>query len=132
MKEPNDTTTTIVDFDQNGSISIKARRDDNDMNPSGWSIIAFAPSASIRCVRAHQERHLDLFIKSILALAGIPEAERDKPNSIKPVASGKYKDGKMGGKTRWVLDDTLNRQEYITNYEATEEAIHKITSNSFR
>ena len=96
MKEPNDTTTTIVDFDQNGSISIKARRDDNDLNPSGWSIIAFAPSASIRCVRAHQERHLDLFIKSILALAG------------------------------------LNGQEYTTDYEATEEAIHKITSNSFR
>ncbi len=67
MREPTNTTAEILTL--NGSkIAIKARPDDSDNNPSGWSIIAFAPSASIRCVRAHQPKHLDLFIKSVMAL----------------------------------------------------------------
>lgn len=67
MREPTNTTAEILTL--NGSkIAIKARPDDSDNNPSGWSIIAFAPSASIRCVRAHQPKHFDLFIKSVMAL----------------------------------------------------------------
>tara|TARA_B100001287_G_C22634466_1_gene506849 strand:+ start:574 stop:879 length:306 start_codon:yes stop_codon:yes gene_type:complete len=69
MKEPENTTAAVLDIND-FSLSLKARPDENQMNPSGWSIIAFAPSASIRCVRAHQINHLDLFIKSILALVG--------------------------------------------------------------
>tara|TARA_R100000654_G_scaffold6209_6_gene16493 strand:- start:1652 stop:1948 length:297 start_codon:yes stop_codon:yes gene_type:complete len=69
MKEPKNTTAAVIDIND-FSLSLKARQDDNQMNPSGWSIIAFAPAASIRCIRAHQKRHLDLFIRSILALVG--------------------------------------------------------------
>jgi hypothetical protein len=69
MKEPEDTTTTIIDVGDT-HISIKAKPDDHDNNPSGWSIIAFSPSASIRCVRAHQEKHLNRFILGILAMSG--------------------------------------------------------------
>ena len=69
MKEPSNTRAKVITLNE-ATISIKARTDEDDMNPSGWSIIAFAPSASIRCVRAHQQRHLDLFIRSILALSG--------------------------------------------------------------
>jgi len=69
MKEPDNTTSVIIDINDR-TLSLKARQDDNQMNPSGWSIIAFAPAASIRCVRANQKRHLDLFIRSILALVG--------------------------------------------------------------
>ena len=69
MKEPANTTVATIDINEY-TISLKARPDDNQMNPSGWSIIAFAPAASIRCVRANQKRHLDLFIRSILALVG--------------------------------------------------------------
>jgi len=68
MREPRDTSSIVLYFDDT-KVSIKARRDDSDVNPSGWSIIAFTPSASIRCVRGHQDKHLDLFIKSIISLA---------------------------------------------------------------
>lgn len=78
MKEPDNTTSETLSIKAPPSseggepikLSIKARRDDHDMNPSGWSIIAFTPSASIRCVRGHQIRHLNLFIRSIMALCG--------------------------------------------------------------
>jgi hypothetical protein len=102
MKEPENTTATVVTINES-PISIKARADDNEMNPSGWSIIAFAPSASIRCVRAHQPKHLDLFIKSILALAG-----------------------------HWQLDYNLTSATYSSSYKATENAIHKITQGKFK
>jgi len=69
MKEPNNTTAQVLELNDI-VLSIKAKKDTHDMNPSGWSIIAFAPSASIRCVRANQSKHLDLFIRSILALVG--------------------------------------------------------------
>tara|TARA_R100001440_G_scaffold24346_2_gene39708 strand:+ start:7036 stop:7323 length:288 start_codon:yes stop_codon:yes gene_type:complete len=69
MKEPKNTRSKILEI--NGiSINVKAVEDDSDSNPSGWSIICFAPSASIRCIRAHQKKHLDLFIRGILALTG--------------------------------------------------------------
>jgi len=75
MKEPDNTTSEILSIKapmggEPIKLSIKARRDDHDMNPSGWSIIAFTPSASIRCVRGHQLKHLNLFIRSIIALCG--------------------------------------------------------------
>ena len=69
MKEPNNTTAAVMVI-KYVRVSLKARPDEDDMNPSGWSIIAFAPSASVRCVRAHQPKHLDLFIRGILALTG--------------------------------------------------------------
>jgi len=68
MKEPENTSAAIVEIGST-RIAIKAKRDSHAMNPSGWSIIAFAPSASVRCVRVHQPEHLELFIRSIMALA---------------------------------------------------------------
>jgi hypothetical protein len=76
MKEPENTTATIIQVPSPSaggepiSVALKAKKDEHPMNPSGWSIIAFAPSASIRCVRGHQPRHLSLFIRSIVALCG--------------------------------------------------------------
>tara|TARA_R100000995_G_C3435288_1_gene100515 strand:- start:131 stop:415 length:285 start_codon:yes stop_codon:yes gene_type:complete len=94
MKEPKNTTAEVITLN-NASISIKARRDNDDMNPSGWSIIVFAPSASIRCVRAHQPRHLNLFIWSILALAGEPNIDPRKyklvEETIHNVTDGEFK-----------------------------------------
>ena len=70
MREPSNTTAAVIDV--NGvKLALKARPDNSDMNPSGWSIIAFAPSASIRCIRGHQPKHMELFIRSIMTLAGV-------------------------------------------------------------
>jgi hypothetical protein len=67
MKEPTNTQTKTMHI--NGTkLSLKARVDDSDVNTSGWSIIAFTHSASIRCVRAHQVKHLDRFIHAIAAI----------------------------------------------------------------
>lgn len=92
MKEPTDTTAEIMTL--NGAkIAIKARPDDNDMNPSGWSIIAFAPSASIRCVRAHQPKHLSFFIKGIMGLGGSDSDElyREIEEVIHNVTQGTFR-----------------------------------------
>lgn len=67
MKEPRNTLTKTLHINDT-KLSLKARVDDSDVNPSGWSIIAFTHSASIRCVRAHQVKHLDRFIHAIAAL----------------------------------------------------------------
>ena len=69
MREPRNTATaTATLYFGDIRLQLKARRDDSDANPSGWSIIAFTYSAPIRCVRAHQPKHLELFINSIVAL----------------------------------------------------------------
>tara|TARA_R100000664_G_C2759082_1_gene148495 strand:+ start:3486 stop:3770 length:285 start_codon:yes stop_codon:yes gene_type:complete len=76
MKEPENTTAAILEI--NGvKLALKARPDDNDMNPSGWSVIAFAPSASVRCVRAHQRKHLEFFIRCVVTLSGLPPNDPD-------------------------------------------------------
>ncbi len=67
MKEPTNTQTKTLHINDT-KLSLKARVDDSDVNPSGWSIIAFTHSASIRCVRAHQVKHLDRFIHAIAAI----------------------------------------------------------------
>ena len=67
MKEPTNTQTKILHINDT-KLSLKARVDDSDVNPSGLSIIAFTHSASIRCVRAHQVKHLDRFIHAIAAI----------------------------------------------------------------
>jgi hypothetical protein len=76
MKEPHDTKTKDLYFG-NTRISIKVREDHSDVNPSGWSLMAFAPSASVRCVRGHQPKHLDLFIESVLVLADVDGDENN-------------------------------------------------------
>ncbi len=73
MKEPNNTSTETL-FINETRLQIKARPDDSDVNPSGWSIIAFTHSASIRCVRPHQAKHLDRFVHAIIALCHDPKA----------------------------------------------------------
>lgn len=114
MKEPEDTTSEVLLIppadmfaeDPSGppvKLSIKARRDDHDMNPSGWSIIAFTPSASIRCVRAHQIKHLGLFIRSIIALCG-----------------------------HRVSQEYSHTAEEMKLYSEIERVIHKITQGEFK
>jgi hypothetical protein len=51
-------------------LSLKSKRDNHINNPSGWSIIAFSPSASIRCVRGNQAKHVDIFIRTLQTLIG--------------------------------------------------------------
>lgn len=67
MREPENTSTVTLNI-CGVRVSIKGRKDESDVNPSGWSIIAFTHSASIRCTRAHQSRHLRRFISAIIAL----------------------------------------------------------------
>ncbi len=45
-------------------VEIKSRREDN---ASGWSIIVFTPTGSLRCVRPHIGKVLQRFVDSIIA-----------------------------------------------------------------
>ena len=81
------------------------------MNPSGWSIIAFAPSASIRCVRAHQPTHLALFIRSIIGLCG-----------HRLSVHGSYTEAEF-------LGPDYNKENVLI--KELEDAIHKITQGEF-
>tara|TARA_Y100000401_G_scaffold28292_1_gene20518 strand:+ start:23335 stop:23697 length:363 start_codon:yes stop_codon:yes gene_type:complete len=115
MKEPENTTATIIQVPSPSaggepiSVALKAKKDDHPMNPSGWSIIAFAPSASIRCVRGHQPRHLSLFIRSIMALCGHRVSVE---SSYTPEKLGEY-----------TTDTVL--------YNDIEAGVHKITQGEF-
>lgn len=100
MKEPTNTQTKTL-YINDTKLSLKARVDDSDVNPSGWSIIAFTHSASIRCVRAHQVKHLDRFIHAIAALCYDTTQTND--------------------------EDMLNLEESVTIYDALME----ITNNTF-
>ena len=68
MKEPKDISSVVL-YLNDTKVAIKARRDDSATNPSGWSVIVFTPSASIRCVRVHEPKHMRRFIESIISLA---------------------------------------------------------------
>lgn len=45
-------------------VEIKSRREDN---ASGWSIIVFTPTGSLRCVRPHISTVLNRFVDAIVA-----------------------------------------------------------------
>tara|TARA_R110002020_G_scaffold58263_1_gene159719 strand:+ start:1225 stop:1485 length:261 start_codon:yes stop_codon:yes gene_type:complete len=45
-------------------VEIKSRREDN---ASGWSIIVFTPTGSLRCVRPHISMVLQRFVDAIVA-----------------------------------------------------------------
>ena len=47
---------------------IKSKRDAS--HASGWSVIAFTPSSSIRCVKCHRDDSLSYFAASIIAACG--------------------------------------------------------------
>lgn len=117
MKEPENTTSTSVEVeapclgDESITVSLKAKKDDHPMNPSGWSIIAFAPSASIRCVRAHQPTHLALFIRSIIGLCG-----------HRLSVHGSYTEAEF-------LGPDYNKENVLI--KEIEDAIHKITQGEF-
>lgn len=69
MKFENINHPTVVNIDINGvDVSIKSRPE-ND-NVSGWAVIAFTPSCSIRCAKIHREEHLTTFSETIAAAAG--------------------------------------------------------------
>tara|TARA_R100001129_G_scaffold136698_1_gene98106 strand:+ start:123 stop:374 length:252 start_codon:yes stop_codon:yes gene_type:complete len=48
----------------NAVVEIKSRREDN---ASGWSIISFTPTGSLRTTRPHIESVLDKFVDAIIA-----------------------------------------------------------------
>tara|TARA_R100000231_G_scaffold24230_3_gene22570 strand:- start:10069 stop:10434 length:366 start_codon:yes stop_codon:yes gene_type:complete len=116
MKEPENTTATVVQIEspimgnEPITVAIKAKKDDHPMNPSGWSIIAFTPSASIRCVRGHQPIHLALFIRSIIAICGHQLTSEDCKGS-------EY------------LGPNYTTQNVL--FQKIEEAVHKITQGEF-
>jgi len=116
MKEPENTTATVIQIespimgDEPISVALKAKRDEHPMNPSGWSIIAFTPSASVRCVRAHQPTHLTLFIRSIIGLCG-------------------HRLSVYGSYTPSELGPDYNRENVL--FSKIEEGVHKITEGEF-
>lgn len=61
-------TISINGFD----VTIKAKQDDN---PSGWAVIAFTPSCSIRCMRTHRENLLQWFCDAVAAACDSFEEE---------------------------------------------------------
>ena len=117
MKEPENTTATNIYIespimgDEPISVALKAKRDNHPMNHSGWSVIAFAPSASIRCVRAHQPTHLALFIRSIIGLCG-----------HRLSVHGSYTESEF-------LGPDYNKENVLI--KDIEDAIHKITQGEF-
>jgi hypothetical protein len=57
---------TITEVDIEGVVvEIKSRRDTSHV--SGWSVIAFTPSCSIRSVKTHRPDFLDDFARAIVA-----------------------------------------------------------------
>jgi hypothetical protein len=57
---------TIVSLEINGTeIEIKSRREGG--SPSGWAVIAFTPSCSIRSIRIHLDSKLAAFASAIAA-----------------------------------------------------------------
>jgi len=47
---------------------IKSKRDPS--HASGWSVIAFTPSSSIRCVKCHRDDYLSCYAEAIIAACG--------------------------------------------------------------
>ncbi|MBO00869.1 MAG: hypothetical protein CL438_09455 [Acidimicrobiaceae bacterium] len=68
-------TVTEVKIDKT-LVEIKSKRDKDA--PSGWSIIAFTPSCSIRCTRAHDDVWFSNFACAIIAAAGVEGIEDDE------------------------------------------------------
>jgi len=56
------------DGDSTTLAGIKSKRDSS--HASGWSVIAFTPSSSIRCVKCHRDDSLSYFAASIIAACG--------------------------------------------------------------
>lgn len=57
-------TVTEVDID-GAFVEIKSKRDNK--HASGWSVIAFTPSVSIRSVKTHRQDFLDDFARAIVS-----------------------------------------------------------------
>ena len=56
------------DGDSTTLAEIKSKRDSS--HASGWSVIAFTPSSSIRCVKCHRDDSLSCFAASIISACG--------------------------------------------------------------
>lgn len=50
-------------------VEVKSKRDKD--SPSGWSVIAFTPACSIRCIRLHDRDWFNHFRDAIIAAAGV-------------------------------------------------------------
>jgi hypothetical protein len=55
----------------NALVQIKSKVDKEA--PSGWSVIAFTPSCSIRCTRTHDQQWCECFVRAIIEAAGAME-----------------------------------------------------------
>ena len=49
-------------------VEVKSKRDKD--SPCGWSVIAFTPACSIRCVRLHDRDWFNRFCDAIIAASG--------------------------------------------------------------
>ena len=67
-------TTTEIRID-NTLVEIKSKRDKD--SPSGWSVIAFTPACSIRCVRVDDWEWFKRFIRAIIEAAGPCDCESE-------------------------------------------------------
>ena len=65
-------TVTEIRID-NTLVEIKSKRDKD--SPSGWSVIAFTPACSIRCVRVDDWEWCKRFIRSSIVAAGPCDCE---------------------------------------------------------
>ena len=74
-------TVTEVRID-NALVQIKSKKDKDA--PSGWSVIAFTPSCSIRCTRVHDYTWCANFVRAIIEAAGTQDYD-DSQNYFKRV-----------------------------------------------
>ena len=75
-------TVTEVRVD-NALVQIKSKTDEDA--PSGWSVIAFTPSCSIRCTRVHDYTWFACFVRAIIEAAGTDDYD-DSQHYFKRVA----------------------------------------------
>jgi len=64
MNKTNEMTVTEIAIGQY-YVDIKSKRDDR--HHSGWSVIAFTPSCSLRCVKCNREDTLLKFASAVVA-----------------------------------------------------------------
>ena len=64
-------------------VEVKSKRDKD--SPSGWSVIAFTPACSIRCIRLHDRDWFNRFRDAIIAAAGGQFASCSHPEEYKQI-----------------------------------------------
>ena len=74
---------TVTEISIDGEVvEIKSKRDER--HASGWSVIAFTPHISIRCVKCHRTDGLSAFADAIVAsvIGATPDQSPDDVNRM--------------------------------------------------